>query len=153
MSKLREQLKLTPLFVRLEDPELDVLLKVARKESYRSGEVIVSEGEPGDSLFLILDGVVEIYKKGNTRNIKLITLQKDESFGELFLVDIFPRSATAIALEKSRLLRFDSEDIALACRDYSKILPIMVTNIARILSRRLRAVNDRVVDILDKNGE
>jgi len=145
VEDLRDRLKMTPLFVRLNDEEMGQVLSVAREERYEAGGVIVQEGDPGDSLYLILEGAVEVVKQGPTGAVTLMTLHRDDCFGEMSLLDIENRSASAVAAEPTRVLRFRAEDLAGVFRANDQVLPLLVTNIARILSRRLRAADEKIV--------
>lgn len=146
LEGLRDQLKYTPLFVRLNDAELEMILRVGRKEDYSPGEVIVNEGSPGDALFIILEGSSDVVKKGKAQTVKLSTLRKESCFGEMSLLDIEPRSCSVIAVEKTTVLRFGVEDLAQVFNENLNILPLVVTNIARILSRRLRVADEKLVE-------
>ena len=149
MEETRNPLKMTPLFVRLEDEELDLILKASRRREYAPGETIVTEGDQGDALFVILEGAVDVIKKGATGNVKLVTLGKMNCFGEMSLIDIEPRSASVIAVVQTRLLKIKSNDLSKILNGRPEIHAILATNIARILSRRLRTVDERMVKSLE----
>jgi CRP-like cAMP-binding protein len=145
MEKLRDQLKKSPLFVSFEDDELDLVLTVAHQEEYGSGEVIFREGDFGDSLYIVLEGAIEIVKKGAAQDVKLATLRRNNSFGEMSVIDIETRSASAIAAGEATVLRFNGSDLSLIFDKNIKILATLATNIARILSRRLRSIDERII--------
>ena len=83
------------------------------------GEWIFKEGDPGDGLYLIRSGMVQIIKQSGDSKVTLATLSKDEVFGEIAIFSDRPRMAGAIALVNSDLTmvpkqyirgKFDSSD-------------------------------------------
>jgi CRP-like cAMP-binding protein len=71
---------------------------------YRRGEVIFEESVPGDEMYIIQSAAVEISRNHGNRRVTLNLLEKGEFFGEMALVDSQPRSATATAVGRTRLL-------------------------------------------------
>lgn len=65
--------------------------------AYEPLQHIFSEGEPGDVMYVVHDGLVDIRKEGADNSFRLTTLGKGELFGEVALVDRSPRTASAIA--------------------------------------------------------
>ena len=72
--------------------------------TYQKGEVIFSQGEFGDTMFIIQSGAVEISQSQNLHKNILALLEKGDFFGEMALIDRHPRTATAISISNSRLL-------------------------------------------------
>ena len=80
-------------------------------KTYRRGEVIFRQGDPGDSLYDIQSGRVEIiFDRGGPREQKLADLYTNQVFGELGLIDHAPRSATAVAMEDDTIVDVITED-------------------------------------------
>ena len=87
------------------------LLQVARKSAeitYPAGTVVVREGDPGDSLCIIVSGSVEVLKSEQP----VARLQAGDFFGEISLIDGEPRSATVVAVEELTLLTISSADFS-----------------------------------------
>ncbi len=85
------------------------LLQVARKSvevAYPKDSVVVREGDPGDSLCIIVMGAVEVVKNDSV----VARLEAGNYFGELSLIDGQPRSATVVAVEELTLLTITSAD-------------------------------------------
>ena len=72
-------------------------------QEFKKGSVIFEEGDPGDVMFVVIDGIVEIKSKGATVN----QVGADEILGELALIDNAPRSASAYALTDCKLAIVD----------------------------------------------
>lgn len=126
-------LRTTPMFEKLRGDDLAPLAQVAEVESYAQGETIFDEGEPGDALFIVIRGGVSITKGGKV----LARLGKNETFGEMSVLDEGPRSACARASEDTELLRIGSEEFADVLHDQVEI----AEGVIRVLSRRLRETN------------
>ena len=103
------------------------------KKTFKSGELIVRENTLGSSAFIIDKGKVEVSKRIGTQRIVLSQLEKGSIFGEICLVDDFPRSATVTALE-------DTTVTIISKNAFSQLLntnPALAT-IFRVLACRLR---------------
>ncbi len=100
------------LFSSLNEAEVTQLLKgeTVQERAYPQGSVILREGESGDSLFLISSGSVQVTVHGpEGRPILLSTLQANEFFGEMAVLERRPRSATVTAVEPCLLLEIQGE--------------------------------------------
>ena len=75
-----------------------------RIQSFSPGEIILKEGEPGNTAYIIHQGSVEVTKKLLGKDQALGTLQKGDFFGEISLITAVPRTATVKALEEVQLL-------------------------------------------------
>src|ERR1700693_640076 len=105
----QELLANIPLFESPTPEDLDALSRRLEQVEYPEGEVIFRQGDEGSALFVIEDGAVEISYGEGRGKIMLATLFTGQYFGELSLFDGAPRSATATAAKKSRLIRLDRD--------------------------------------------
>ena len=104
-------LRRVPLFDCLGDPEIESLARLTFVRSFRTGEIVIRAGEPGDVLFIIRHGSVKVSLiRPNGREVILTFLDEGEVFGELSLLDNRPRSATVIAEENGGLLLVKRSD-------------------------------------------
>ena len=76
-------------------------------ESHEEGSVILSEGEPGDSMYVITHGEVKVYTRGKTGSVYLAKLGEGDFFGEVSMLTGKPRTATITASRPTELLRLD----------------------------------------------
>ncbi len=140
-------LKSHALFGGIEDEDLIFFLSLMEQLNYPAGDEIVREGEVGDSLFLIVEGSVEILKEVSTSaehsKEKLATLGMGETFGEMAIIDLQKRSATVKSLEDTIVLSFSHKDLFNITKTNPKIYTIIIMNLAREISRRLRVMDDR----------
>src|SRR3954468_18456541 len=96
MESLADSLRRVPILAALKEDHLEMLAKLATTRTFNPGEVIIRQGDPGAGLFVIIQGYVDVTlrdRPGNPEN-KLSTLGKGDFFGEMALIDGYPRSAT-----------------------------------------------------------
>ncbi len=93
-----------PLFEGVDRRDLDWLFSTAEPVEVPAGHVLMKEGDPGGSLYLVLDGEFEFTKRSGEQEIVLAVRGAGEVIGEMSLLDQSPRSATARATRDSRLL-------------------------------------------------
>ncbi|MBF0164709.1 MAG: cyclic nucleotide-binding domain-containing protein [Magnetococcales bacterium] len=113
-------------------------------KEFAAGEVILREGEIGESLYVILEGRVEVVvDDGGTEPHHLATLEKDAFFGEMSLFSDYPRVATIRALtpvrvmtvDKRGLMRWMGEDPSLSLRILLKMIErirLLVAEVVRL---------------------
>jgi CRP/FNR family cyclic AMP-dependent transcriptional regulator len=102
------------LFEHLGEEDRNRLAEAIDVRTLEPGEVLFRAGEPGESLYIVRSGEVELYIKDNAgQKIPLTIACTNQIFGELALLDRGPRTATAVALGESVLLQLDREDLLL----------------------------------------
>jgi CRP/FNR family transcriptional regulator, cyclic AMP receptor protein len=133
------------LFADLPAVYLRRIASLGVEESYPRGAPVFAEGTPGDKLYVILSGSVRISRQvPGMGEEALAILKAGDYFGEMALIDDFPRSADAIAHEACRLLVLTKErvaDLLFVDRDLAYDL---LWSFVRTLSARLRETNDKM---------
>ena len=133
------------IFSGLPPSHLRRVVDIGVEETYKTGSIVFHEGEPGNKLYLIVEGAVRISRVvPGMGEEALSVLRPGAYFGEMSLIDDAPRSATAVSHERCRLFvvnRRDLEDLLFVDRDLAYEL---LWNWVRTLSRRLRATNDKM---------
>ena len=106
---------------------------------YKKKQVIINEGDDSDCMYGIIEGTVGIYSNYGKKEEKLLTtLQCGEYFGEMGIVEVMPRSATVVAMEKCVLKRMEFEDLGELMKDNpAKVYAILQNTSARIRSLTL----------------
>lgn len=136
-----------PIFGGLPDAVLDRIIDLARELHVEPGEQVFAEGEPARSMFIVREGELEICKRARDGSeFCLATLQRGDCVGEMSLIDIQPRSATARAVSDARLCVIDQQAIARLYETDLEVYTLLVLNIAREISRRLRRADQVLVD-------
>jgi CRP/FNR family transcriptional regulator, cyclic AMP receptor protein len=134
------------LFGALSDATLDYLARTLPTVRIGIGDVIFREGEASArEMYVVIQGEMEVSKRSRRgRDMRIAILGPNDWFGEMSMIDMQPRSATVRALAPSRLIRVTSADLDALYRLDLKSYALIVLNIARDLSRRLR-VTDRIL--------
>lgn len=139
-----------PLFDGVDPDAFTKFAQVASYQEYKSGEVIIRQGEQKNSLMVIDKGKVEVFREDvglYADDEKIATLSADRKFGDIFrgdilgemsLIDLEPASATVRAATDVGIWSMNREDFAAVLRKDLTTYIVIITNIARILSRRLR---------------
>lgn len=135
-------LRTVPIFAGMDANALELLLHQAKQSDYAKGAVILREGETSNLLFLIETGEVRVCQNfGEASEVELARLGSKEFFGEMCILETLPRSATVQAIAPCALFTLSS----LAFYHLYEKLPaqysIVLLNIARDLSRRLRRLD------------
>jgi CRP-like cAMP-binding protein len=141
------QLRDVGLFGALSDDFLEHLVKTLDTFRVGPGESIFREGDPAREMYVVLDGEIEVLKKSRRgRETRVAILGPNDCFGEMSIIDMQPRSATVRALGPARLLRISTEEMDALYRHDLKSYTLIVLNIARDLSRRLRVTDGLLAD-------
>jgi CRP/FNR family transcriptional regulator, cyclic AMP receptor protein len=136
------------LFGALGDSTLDHLASVLPTTRIAIGDVVFREGEvSAREMYVVLEGEMEVLKRSRRgRDMRIAILGPNDWFGEMSMIDMQPRSATVRALAPSRLIRITSADLDSLYRLDLKSYALIVLNIARDLSRRLRVTDGILAD-------
>jgi CRP-like cAMP-binding protein len=138
-------LSTSPLFEMLSNQELEYVAELSRPRRFTAGQVVFTEGEIGDSLYVIASGEVEVLRRnGSGENSAIATLRAPEFFGEMSLIDKEYRSATVRARTDAELLHLTAENLATLRKRHRDGFTFVVINIARVLSSRLREANSKL---------
>jgi CRP-like cAMP-binding protein len=135
------------LFGALSDDVLGHLAKTLKAVRVQPGEAIFREGDPAHEMYVVLEGEIEVLKRSRRgRDWRVAILGPADCFGEMSVIDMQPRSATVRALAPSRLLKMTTADMDELYRFDLKSYTLIVLNIARDLSRRLRVTDGILAD-------
>ncbi len=134
-----------PLFAALEDEAAAALRASMTRVLLERGRVLFSEGEPGDRLYVVVDGKIKLGASSNDgRETLLAVLGPGEMFGELSLFDPGPRTATASALTDTALLGLGHHDLT----PWLTGRPEVALSLLRALAQRLRRTNEAMADLV-----
>lgn len=140
MNKLIKILKGAELFRDLNDEQLTQISDISQREVYAKGEIICHQGDPGDSMYVISEGQVEINVQDNDGNAySAVYLGAGQLVGEMALVDEGARSASVIGVDHETVVyNIPNDKFAALCVADTAIGYIMMRNIAQDLSFKLR---------------
>lgn len=128
-------LKSIDLFSQIPGEDLARVALIAAEVDFDPSETLMQEGELGDSMYLILEGKVEIVKG----KLGVTTLGPKECVGEMAILDSEPRSATVRAVAPTRALKVEREDFYELLNERIDI----ARGIIKVLCRRLRVTTAR----------
>jgi len=154
-----KQLKCHSLFGGVTEEAFDRIRPLVRTIQYNPGDTIMNEGAVNDRIHLIVRGNVEIVKASNSHPNhprRITTMGEGETFGEMELIDIQPCAATVRAMEPTTTLSLSNRDLYSISKDDMKTYALLIMNLAREISRRLRATDDMVAGtdtVSDQSGE
>jgi CRP-like cAMP-binding protein len=120
--------------------EIDAIRPLMGTLSFGEGEVILREGQPNDQIHFILEGEVAVEKDG----VVLARLKEGDTFGEMEFLDVMPAVATVRALVRSTVATISNRALYELSKKNMKAFAMVVMNLARDLSRRLRRMDDIV---------
>ena len=131
----------------LSDSDVEWLAKNGRREKVLQGAELIRYGVRIETLYFVLDGEMEVLKKSRRgRETRVAILGPNDCFGEMSIIDMQPRSATVRTLGATRLLKISTEEMDALYRHDLKSYTLIVLNIARDLSRRLRVTDGLLAD-------
>ena len=134
-----------PLFAALDDEAAEALRGTMTRVEVPRGEAIFHEGDPGDRLYVIVEGKIKLGRaSGDGRENLLAVLGPGEMFGELSLFDPGPRNAAGTAVADTVLLGVGSDDLD----EWLRGRPEVARHLLRALARRLRRTNEALADLV-----
>ena len=140
---LFDALAATPLLAGLHRDALALLAEEGVVRYFEPGQSVVEEGDSGHSLFVILEGDVEVIKNlGRPHSVTLARLHQGTFFGEMCVVDPVPRAATVRTLSPVQVVEISAATLHHLFQKMPDEYAIVVLNLARDLARRLRTLDE-----------
>ena len=141
-------LKEVPLFQLLDDNERTELAAQLDIVNFSAGQTIFNYGEPGDAIFVISSGEVEVFFKNDTgERIVLEVATRGDFFGELSMLDSGTRSASVIAIQDTQALRLERGDL----EKFLQIRPQAAMDLLAAMGRRHRTTVERLRHTATRN--
>ena len=140
LALLREM----PVFGGLADGVLARLVREAERTQCAPGELFFREGDEGHNMYVLLAGSVEITRGRGCERRTLGRLGPGDCFGEMALIDLYPRSASVRALAPCEALRIGHQQLYALYQDDPEPFTLIMMNLAREISRRLRELETRL---------
>ena len=149
-AKIIEFLKKIPVFEIFDEEGFRNLIKISRLNKYKSGQTIMKEGETNTNMYFLVQGAVEITKKGQV----VATLRRrGDVFGEMGAIDAAPRSASAFAVEDTLCLSTDFLAIEkFTGKDKIYLGYVCYRIFSEILVDRLRKTTEELMALKGKKG-
>ncbi len=147
LQESKRVLRQSDLFRDLNEIHLDLVLMVCEEISYRGSEYIFHQNDPGDALYIVARGEVNILmepQNSSTAPMVVATSRENDTFGEILLVDQGTRSASARCKTDTQLLRISRDRLLKLCYDYPEIGFHIMHRIAAELAIKLRSSNQDI---------
>lgn len=147
-TKIKKFLSRIELFKDIPGSEIEKIIEIIEERKYSSGDFLFSENTQRKNLFLVLDGNIELFKKSPMGEEKRLSLFSNYDFlGEGALLDDSPHSTSARAINDSTLLLVSRDRFRKLFDDNASTGFKILANIAKVISRRMRSANTRVINI------
>ncbi len=141
----------TQLFSGLDEASLTRLAERSIERSYRKGQIVFHQGDPGESLFVVVEGLVKVFVTSEEGDeMVLVTLASPEIFGELSLIDGGSRSASAQTLERTSLLSLTRTTLVGIMRENPALSEALLHSLGGVVRRLTEQAADLV--FLDLHG-
>ena len=138
-----EVLKSIPIFRHLTYKEQTAILSIASTKAFPVESEIVTEGQSGDELYIVVKGRVRV----ETGGVGVAELRTGGHFGEMGLVDHAPRSATVRALEPTRAMVIARAELMQLMKREPILAVKLLWSFVQVLSDRLRATNNELSEV------
>lgn len=137
------------LFGAMPEAVLEHLAEHLKVEVFLPGSFVFREGDQANCMFVVLQGDMEVLKHSKTgSDARVAVLGPGDWFGEMGVIDVQPRSASVMTVSPARLVRISAADLDRLYRYDVKAYAIIVLNIAREMSRRLRVADGILADLI-----
>src|SRR5215470_14051105 len=146
----RESLLAEVQFFQLLDPEeRKALAEVLEESRHEAGTILFDVGDPGDCMYVVGSGAVELNATDKLGQKILLTLcERGDMFGELSLLDMGARTARAVVTEAAELLALDRDQL----RDFIRRKPDAALDMMTVMGRRMRATTERLRQMAIRNA-
>lgn len=153
-AELKAFLSSIAVFGGTSDETLQRLTPLLLEERFDKGATLCRQGEPGLAMYVVLEGEVAVERRTSSGSIvRVMRLGPGEFFGEMTLIDPQPRSAAVVATRPCRILSLENRALAQLYREDVHGYVMIVQNLCRELSRRLRKADARICEIAEEEGD
>jgi CRP-like cAMP-binding protein len=139
-----------PVLSGLEGRSLESVIEGLNTHVFPVGTTLFFEGELGRTMYILESGEVEVQRRASSgRQVPIVRLGPGECFGEMALVELQPRSATIVATRRTVGYSLNNLELYKLFHRDAYAFTIVLQNICRLLSRRLRKADGRIGEFLD----
>lgn len=146
--ELKAFLLASSFFGGLSDASVEILISMLAERRFEAGATVVAEGEPGRSMYIVHAGHLAVSKRDDHgRLIRMSDLAPGDFFGEMTLIEMQNRSATVTAESPTLLYELTARDLYSYYKTDIHAYVLVLQNINRELSRRLRRADNRLAEM------
>ena len=144
MSSIERVIAEVPIFEDFQEGEIRSIVPLFKERHYRKGTILFFEGDYGDEMYIVISGLVRIYRIEQNKEIILALFRSGDFFGEMALIDkTSTRSATAETIEPSTILSISRGDFY----RFLEKSPRLLLRLLEVNMQRLRKANDQIHDL------
>ena len=144
MTELKKGLRQVPFLESLEDSQIDSLVTIGKRVPLNNGELLFRKGDPGHSMYLILEGRIQIYMESSDGQAAVLhVLDSGQFLGEMALLDGGARSANALTLSPCEVFVLERASFLNLITTY----PELLTQLLSALTERLRRIDEHVAQM------
>ncbi len=143
----------SPFFAEFSREDISIL--AGYMDVYRAspGELIIREGDGGDFMLLVIEGYVDIFKRGmRGEQQHMTTVGAGMTLGEMSMIDGEPRFATCVATETTVFAVLHRDDMAKIILDHSSLGSKILVKLVSMLSSRLRQTSARLLQFMERGS-
>jgi CRP-like cAMP-binding protein len=129
------------LFGGLLEDQINAIIPLMEQETYKAGDAIITEGTSNDKIRFIIEGSAAVMKQGLT----LFQFKEGDTFGEMEVLDVMPSVATIKALTPTKVMSISNRNLHQLYKNDIKAFALIIMNLARDISRRLRNMDEKVI--------
>jgi CheY-like chemotaxis protein len=142
MIQISKILKQVSIFRMLGKESIDFIVERLKFKTYEADEIICKTGDPGDTMFIIINGGVKICIYGTDNEERVVaTLGPGDYFGEMALLTGEPRSATVVTTDSSEMFLLHKNDFDVILEKF----PSISLSMGKIVSKRLRETLSKAI--------
>jgi CRP-like cAMP-binding protein len=149
-ERMRALIPKCPLLENFSAAEVQLLAEFMHVYRAEASSEIISEGEGGDFMMMVLEGRVEVHKRDRWNTPQLLaSVEAGRTLGEMSMIDGQPRFATCIAVEPTLIAVLDRENLARIIVEQPLLGAKVLMELVLMLSQRLRATSERLLGLID----
>ena len=143
----------SPFFAEFSREDISILAGYMDVHRAHPGETMIRENDGGDFMLLIIEGAVDIFKKGMAGDQQHMTnVGPGLTLGEMSMIDGEPRFATCIATERTTFAVLNRDDMAKIILDHPSLGSKILVKLVSMLSARLRQTSARLLQYMERGG-
>jgi len=147
-----ELLQLMPVFGGVSSKTVMFLVERATCHTLEEGEYFFHEGDTASSMFVIESGSVSVVKTGDGKSYTVRELESGDCFGEMALIDLYPRSSSIVATSRCSAIEIGQTSLFRLHEEDMEQFTIIQMNIGREISRRLRMQDEQLFHSTSKHA-
>ena len=142
-----------PIFGGLTDEGLERLIRMMEQQSFPVGHTVTKQGESGRSMYIVRAGELIVKRQVFGGPVRVVRIKPGDFFGETTLIEIHPMSASVQVEKPATLYRLTNKDLYRLYQEDVQSYVMVIQNLARELSRRLRKAEQRICEMAEEMDE